>query len=83
MPAFRFSAGRNGEPVPAVRNAAIRTNLQTGTHVCKGCGLSGHRDLVGSINMHEIAFQKQRDAPSIEKCHGFTARYLLLEVPES
>jgi hypothetical protein len=29
--AFRASAGRNGERVPAVRNAAISTNLQAGT----------------------------------------------------
>jgi hypothetical protein len=27
--------------------------------VCKGCGLSGHRDLVGSINMHPIAFENK------------------------
>lgn len=26
---------------------------------CKGCGFSGHRDLVGSINMHKIAFDQQ------------------------
>lgn len=26
------------------------------TWTCKACGFTGHRDLVGSINMHEIAF---------------------------
>jgi putative transposase len=31
--------------------------------VCKACGFSGHRDLVGSINMHEIAFQNNATFP--------------------
>jgi hypothetical protein len=31
--------------------------------VCKACGLSVHRDLVGSINMHPIAFQTKRRSP--------------------
>jgi putative transposase len=31
--------------------------------VCKACGLSGHRDLVGSINMHPIAFQNKATFP--------------------
>jgi hypothetical protein len=31
--------------------------------VCKGCGLSGHRDLVDSINMHPIAFQNKVTFP--------------------
>jgi putative transposase len=31
--------------------------------VCKGCGFTGHRDLVGRINMHEIAFQKKTTFP--------------------
>ncbi len=26
---------------------------------CKGCGFSGHRDLVGSINMHKLAYGSQ------------------------
>jgi hypothetical protein len=63
MPVFRASAGRNGERVPAVRNAAISANLQAGTQVSKPCGLSGHRDLVGSINMHQIAFENKATFP--------------------
>jgi transposase len=31
--------------------------------VCKVCGFTGHRDLVGSINMHEIAYQKKTTFP--------------------
>jgi Putative transposase DNA-binding domain len=31
--------------------------------VCKACGLSGHRDLVGSINMHPIGFQNKATFP--------------------
>jgi putative transposase len=30
---------------------------------CKACGFSGHRDLVGSINMHKIAFGEQVNFP--------------------
>jgi hypothetical protein len=39
-PAFRASAGRNGEPVPAVRNAAISTNLQAGTRSARRVDLA-------------------------------------------
>jgi putative transposase len=31
--------------------------------VSKACGLSGHRDLAGSIHMHEIAFQNKATRP--------------------
>jgi len=27
--------------------------------VCKACGFTGHRDLVGSINMHPIAYDQK------------------------
>ena len=30
---------------------------------CKACGFSGHRDLVGSINMHKLAFGEQVNFP--------------------
>lgn len=30
---------------------------------CKACGFSGHRDLVGSINMHKLAFDEQVNFP--------------------
>ncbi|GER86445.1 transposase [Dictyobacter vulcani] len=31
--------------------------------ICKACGFSGHRDLVGSINMHTITFGEQVNFP--------------------
>jgi Putative transposase DNA-binding domain len=31
--------------------------------VLNACGFTGHRDLVGSVNMHEIAFQKKTTFP--------------------
>ena len=30
---------------------------------CKACGFSGHRDLVGSVNMHKLAFGEQVKFP--------------------
>jgi putative transposase len=30
---------------------------------CKVCGFSGHRDLVGSVNMHKLAFGEQVEFP--------------------
>ncbi len=30
---------------------------------CKQCGFKGHRDLVGSVNMHKLAFGKQVNFP--------------------
>ncbi|SRR3989442_1374813 len=30
---------------------------------CKKCGFTGHRDLVGSINMHKLAFGQQVEFP--------------------
>ncbi len=30
---------------------------------CKACGFSGHRDLVGSINMHQLTFGEQVNFP--------------------
>jgi transposase len=44
---------------------------------CNACGLSGHRDLVGSINLHRIAFQNQATFP-VSKDVTY-----VLEVPES
>jgi len=31
--------------------------------VCQACQFSGHRDLVGSVNMHELAYGKQVEFP--------------------
>jgi putative transposase len=31
--------------------------------ICKGCGFQGHRDLVGSVNMHRLAFGEQVEFP--------------------
>jgi putative transposase len=30
---------------------------------CRHCGFQGHRDLVGSINMHQLAFGEQVEFP--------------------
>ena len=32
---------------------------------CKACGFTGHRDLVGSVNMHEDNFEKLTAFPSL------------------
>jgi putative transposase len=31
--------------------------------ICKGCGFRGHRDLVGSVNMHRLAFGEPVEFP--------------------
>src|ERR1700677_5030501 len=51
--------------------------------VLNACGFTGHRDLVGSINMHEIAFQKKTTFPVSKDVTYRRFRYSLLEVPES
>lgn len=33
---------------------------------CKACGFTGHRDLVGSVNMHEDNFEKLTTFPSLK-----------------
>jgi hypothetical protein len=81
--AFRASADRNGGRVPAVLNAAVSTNLQAGTGSRRLVDLAANAISVGSINMHEIAFQNKVTFPVSKVCHVSTARYLLLAVPES
>lgn len=43
---------------------------------CKACGFRRHRDLVGSINMHPIAFWRKSDVPRRKCDHVSTARHL-------
>jgi hypothetical protein len=81
--AFRASADQNGGRVPAVLNAAIGTNLLAGTGSQRLVDLAAIAISVGSINIHEIAFQNKATFPVSKACHVSTARYLLFEVPES
>ena len=46
---------------------------------CKACGFKGHRDLVGSVNMHEDNFEKLTTFPSLQDVTYLRPRSVSME----
>jgi len=46
---------------------------------CKACGFTGHRDLVGSVNMHEDNFEKLTTFPSLQDVTYLRPRSVSME----
>ncbi len=46
---------------------------------CKACGFTGHRDLVGSVNMHEDNFEKLTTLPSLKDVTYLRPRSVSME----
>ena len=58
---FRSSEGRTSSRCP---KCGHQHKSRGRNWVSKACGWSGHRNLVGSINMHEIAFENKATFPA-------------------